>query len=320
MPQPILIITTSVDKASDKVIQIINDQNIPTVRINTEEYPFHKSTSYEVSNSLGSPRFSIDGKSNYRSIWYRRMRSSPKPNSMDPGHYDFSLKEARYALLGSILGISTEIPIMSSPQAVWAAEQKPYQLAVAKICGLKIPETLISNMPERVKIVYDKFNREMIVKPVRTGYIETSGKPMAIYTSKLSEEHIKNLEQVSITPSIFQPLIKKISDIRVTIVGEKVFTAEIDSQSEEAASIDWRKTENPNIPHSMHVLPHDIENKLLYLMKKLALSFGAIDLILNENGEYIFLEVNPGGQWLWLERILNFSISEEIANWLINEK
>jgi glutathione synthase/RimK-type ligase-like ATP-grasp enzyme len=127
---------------------------------------------------------------------------------------------------------------------------------------------------------------------------------------------MRHITRLSVAPATFQSLIHKQSDIRVTIVGEKVFCAEILSQTDDDASVDWRRTSNPNLPHKHHDLPREVELRLLQYMKRLGLEYGAIDLVLDREEGYYFLEANPGGQWLWLDRILDLGITQSIADWL----
>jgi glutathione synthase/RimK-type ligase-like ATP-grasp enzyme len=110
--------------------------------------------------------------------------------------------------------------------------------------------------------------------------------------------------------------VPKRFDVRVTIVGRQVFAAAIDSQSDLSASIDWRLTDNPALPHHAVTLPESLTANLIRLMECLGLTFGAIDLVERPDGEFVFLEVNPSGQWLWLDRMLDLGISEAVADWL----
>ena len=110
----------------------------------------------------------------------------------------------------------------------------------------------------------------------------------------------------------------KKSELRITYVDGKIFVFVFDSQSDIAARIDWRQTINPNLPHKISYLPESIHKKIIDFMTKLGLVFGALDFIIKPNGEYIFLEVNPNGQWLWLDDILDLGITESIGNWLMN--
>ena len=315
MEKAVLIISTAVDKPTDAVEQELISRNVPVVRFNTDSFPLASSLTYKVAQRK-SVVLTLNDTSDFRSIWYRRFRSSKKPENMDPAYFAFSEKESRYALIGSLLSLSREIPTMNSPEAVWVAEHKPYQLAVAEQCGLKIPDTLISNMPNDAEAFFSVHQPDVITKPVRTGYIDDAESPKAIYTSKVNASHMEHISRLSVSPVTFQPLIHKHSDIRVTIVGGQIFTAEICSQSDQDASVDWRKTSNPNLPHKHHNLPKRIEENLLNYMRCLGLVYGAIDLVLDNERNYFFLEINPGGQWLWLDRVLNLGITQSISDWL----
>jgi glutathione synthase/RimK-type ligase-like ATP-grasp enzyme len=235
---------------------------------------------------------------------------------MEAGHFAFSEKESRFALVGSVLALSHVLPTMSPPAAVWAAEHKPYQLAVASRCGLRVPDTLISNEPSEAEKFFRHYRPDVIAKSVRTGYLEDATGPKAIFTSKVERSHMERISRLTVAPVTFQPLLHKQSDIRVTVVGERMFSAEICSQSDNDASIDWRRTSNPDLPHETHELPRPVERCLANYMRCLGLHYGAIDLVLDEDGDYWFLEVNPGGQWLWLDRILSLGITQRIADWL----
>jgi len=98
-------------------------------------------------------------------------------------------------------------------------------------------------------------------------------------------------------------------------VGEKVFAAFIHSQDSDDSKVDWRVSQD-GLKHSIYMLPEDISANCINLLRELDLNFGAIDLILNENGEYVFLEINPNGQWAWLEKLLGLDISGAIVNLL----
>jgi len=74
------------------------------------------------------------------------------------------------------------------------------------------------------------------------------------------------------------------------------------------------------LPHSKIIIPKKIEKQCISLVKKLGLNFGAIDFVLDENNEFIFLEINPNGQWAWIETQLNYPISETITNLLIEKE
>ncbi len=311
----VLIVSTIVDAATDDVVKRLAAHGISFMRLNTENYPFSGTLAFQPNKSPGNGLMFLDGEEIPvpSSVWYRRIRTSSKPEGMDDDIYNYCLQENRAALLGGIMSIPGRW--MNHPEAVWQAEFKPYQLSVAHKTGLSIPSTIVTNDPATIRKAFADF-QGMIVKPTRTGHVRYAGKEFSIFTSQVLEEHLEELDCARLSPAIYQTLIPKKYDLRVTIVGHRVFTAAIDSQSDPAAAIDWRSTKNPQLPHIPVSLPNHVEEKLLLMMDSMGLKFGAIDMIQTPGDEYIFLEVNPGGQWLWLDDILEFGISETISEWL----
>jgi glutathione synthase/RimK-type ligase-like ATP-grasp enzyme len=312
----ILIVSTVADAATDAVIHALSAKGASYYRVNTEDYPFDRTITVEYESEAPTALVLSGTAVQPKSIWYRRVRSAPVPPTMQPGIYDFCIRENRAALIGGVLTQSARW--MNHPTAVWGAEFKPYQLRVAQHVGLRIPKTVVSNDPESIRRAFHKFG-PLIVKPVRSGYVEQGGEAFSIFTSKMTYQHLDELESAKLAPSIYQEWIRKEVDVRVTIVGNQVFAAAIHSQTDPDAIVDWRQTKNPQLPHSRLELPSDLVNLLREFQRRLGLTFGCIDMVLTPAGEYIFLEVNPGGQWLWLDDQLDLGISASVADWLHSE-
>lgn len=311
----VLIVSTLADVATDDVVRRLSTCAIPHRRLNTEDYPFARTVVFKPqamddTQWLESEHEMLPPPA---TIWYRRLRSPAKPDGMDSGVYDFCLQENRATLLGAVLGCSSRW--MSHPTAIWQSEHKPFQLSLAARVGLRIPKTVITNDPSAVRKAFAEF-QSMVVKPVRTGHVMYQGHEFSIFTSRLLREHLDELESAKWSPAIYQELIPKRFDVRVTIVGKRVFAAAIDSQSDPKSLIDWRQTSNPQLPHYPTTLPKDVTARLLDLMDLLGLNFGAVDLIETPDGDYVFLEVNPNGQWLWIDDMLELGISDAIVEWL----
>ena len=119
-----------------------------------------------------------------------------------------------------------------------------------------------------------------------------------------------------LAPVTFQEKVEKASDIRVTVVEDDVFAAEILSQARQSSKVDWRATDDPDLEHRPHKLPATLADQCRRLVSKLGLGFGAIDFALKPDGTYVFFEINPNGEWLWLEDQLSLPISDSIAGWL----
>jgi glutathione synthase/RimK-type ligase-like ATP-grasp enzyme len=318
----VLIISTKLDVATDAVIKALGARGVCCTRFNVEDFPFDSHLTSTIDFPSLGLSFSVYpcnlgpvSLDEVTSIWYRRIRSPERPEEMISGVYDFCIREARAALLGSIL--SYPVRMMSPPRSVWAAENKIFQLATAREVGLLVPPTLVTNEPERVRAAFDSFCGQMIVKPVSSGFVDYGSEQHSIYTSQVLECHLEEIERVRWSPAIYQPLIPKKADVRVTVVGRKFFVAEIDSQSDELAVVDWRRTQNPKLPHQRGTIPALLQGRTEDLLTRLGLSFGAIDFIRTTDDEYVFLEVNPNGQWVWLDDFLGFGITEAVADWLI---
>ena len=108
-------------------------------------------------------------------------------------------------------------------------------------------------------------------------------------------------------------------ELRITVVGKNVFAAEIHSQQKEATRHDWRR-DALALEHRNHPLPDDIKLKCIQLAKTFGLEFGAIDMILTPDGRYVFLEINPNGQWAWIEETTGLPISEALIELLCQGK
>lgn len=316
------MVSTALDISTDSVVRLLLERGIRVTRWNTEDYPFASKFSASLNAATVEAELTRRATPTERfrdvtAIWYRRIRTPERPEDMDAGVYDFCLRESRAALIGGLLATCPpSARWMSAPSAVWSAEHKLWQLAVARECGFEIPDTVVTNDADEARRAFVLFSGEMIAKPVRTGYVEVSGMPHSIFTSAVSAGDLEDMTGADLSPVIFQPLIPKRCDVRVTVVGDEIFAAEIDSQSDPSARIDWRRTDDPELPHRRVMLCTEVEERIRSFMRRLHLEFGALDFVATPTGRLVFLEVNPNGQWLWLDDKLDFGISGAIARWL----
>jgi glutathione synthase/RimK-type ligase-like ATP-grasp enzyme len=115
---------------------------------------------------------------------------------------------------------------------------------------------------------------------------------------------------------IFQAYVPKLVELRITVVGRRIFAAEIHSQRTNHTRCDWRRYDQGQTPHRPHELPRDLEQRCTALVERLCLRYGAIDMVLTPDGRYVFLEINPNGQYLWIEHETGLPISEAICDLL----
>ena len=318
----ILIVTNKQDYTTDYLVIELQKQGVDFVRLNTEDFPNKISLSLEIDKSDWlSSYFIIYGKEvilrDIASVWYRRPRRPiPSKNIDDPVSQDFVMVESEHTL--SAVWRLLDCNWVSHPDYLRIAESKPYQLIIASRLGFKIPHTLITNEPHTAKNFIGSNAKSKIYKPVRLGYVSREDSVSLIYTNLLDDTHFSSLDMVKYAPSIFQDYIHKKSEIRATIVGDSVFAIELASQSTTKGKHDWRRADLGELRHTPFDLPDDIEQQCISIVKELNLQFGAIDLIRTPDDEFVFLEINPNGQWAWIEQMLpEVKIRQALINLLL---
>ena len=138
-----------------------------------------------------------------------------------------------------------------------------------------------------------------MLKAVSRGAIEGEERRF-IYTSRVQPEHLAALEGVRATAHLFQEWLPKRFDLRVVVIGRQVFAAEIHSQHSERARLDFRRG-YADLSYAVHTLPQEIETKALALVRLFGLQFSSMDFLLTPEGDYVFLDLNPNGQFYWLQ-------------------
>ena len=298
----ILIITHKEDYTADYIVDKLNILNINYLRLNCEDLFLND---FEIDSNL---HFYFKNQSEIKSIWFRRTKL-PNFDSVPVEFQNFLLSEYD-CFLKNIFEIM-DAKWLSKPYNIYRAENKLYQLKLAKEIGFTIPKTLVTNNKEKIKDFYYESNSRIVLKPFYSSKVFHNNKSKFLFTNILKEEHLLNLEQFDLTPTIFQQYIEKEKEFRITVVGQNVFVASVNSQSNVKTKVDWRKDD---LKFSKDILPPEIESKSIQMVKDLGLLFGAIDIIKGKDGEYYFLEINPNGQWVWIEVDTGLKISEAIIN------
>ncbi|KMQ65288.1 hypothetical protein ACM39_16530 [Chryseobacterium sp. FH2] len=191
-------------------------------------------------------------------------------------------------------------------------------LEVAKKIGFKVPNFYVLEKKSDIPSLY-VCNRELITKNhSNNSFFECSDGLLISYTAIINNINHKKIPE-SFSPSLFQEKINKKYEIRTFYLKGKMWSMAIFSQSNNMTEEDYRKTSNDITRNVPYALPTDIEEKIKNLMDKLNLDTGSIDLIVSKENEYIFLEINPIGQFGWVSFNCNYNIEKEIAKFLANE-
>lgn len=306
----ILIITHKEDYTADFVINKLNEKRIQYFRFNTEDLISNNLVDIFIDNSR--LQLNLRNINSIRSVWFRRVKI---PNFENLSHSIKKYISDELRVYFNNLWELLDVKWLSIPKNIYRAENKFLQLNEARKIGLDIPSTLISFDPIKIKKFFFDNNSNVIVKPIFNNEFKQGNVSKHIFTNKLGKDKLEKITEYVPLPSIFQKYIEKEIEIRITVVDNNVFSAYVDSQSSIEASIDWRKKRNK---FYKFILPEDIKVKCIQLVKNLNLSFGAIDMIKSKDGKYVFLEINPNGQWGWIEMDTELPISNSIIQFLKN--
>ncbi|MBY7813861.1 hypothetical protein KW448_19710 [Vibrio fluvialis] len=307
----ILLVTNQRDLTTDYIVRELKSRELPYFRLNTENIPqYNCKIGYQHKDDWSIDK--LTGSSITAAYFRRPGLPEPKTTSRGIDVKEYMQTEWQ-SLLKSIYARLDE-KWLSSPIDISLAEDKPKQLLLANQLGFNVPDNIITN---DIKPALElSQTHSLIVKPLRQALLQDEQEKV-IFTNRaegLSEEHTQS---VGFSPIIFQQEIKKKYDVRVTVVGNKVFSTAIWSQSHTETSVDWRIGGHCDLKHELIILPESINNQCLQLTKLLNLKFSAIDLICDKNNKYWFLEINPNGQWAWIENQTQAPISRSIVDELV---
>lgn len=332
-----LIQSSSDDKSTNDVLDwlfFLDKEKDSVFRLN-DTTTIHNFT-FKLNNKNGE-YFSINNNietQNIKSFWYRRGKFRhliriPKTNNflskqlftgiqnnffLEQKHIDNCL----YSILKKKGSINTFNDNFTSKIA---------NLFVAIESGLRIPDLLITDDIKEV-IDFSSIHKKIITKDLEMNSIElvydnNYGAVVTSTVKALEHEDILNTSkkhQNTAKFALYQQYIEKKYELRIFYLKGKFYPMAIFSQASEKTKIDFRNydKERPNrcVPYK---LPQEIEQKLICFMQSIDMNSGSIDMIYTPEGEYVFLEVNPVGQFQWLSKSCNYDIEREIALDLINE-
>lgn len=202
----------------------------------------------------------------------------------------------------------------------WAGS-KIHQLQLAKKLGFAIPRTYIGNSFEDFN-EWKRKGKALAIKPLDADCLELEEEEYCFFTRRVESSDIETIEAQVFNTSVnyIQEYIEKLRELRVTVVGDDVFTCVIDSQSMEIdqGKEDWRQGYDHDLRHYPITTSPRVKDFCLEYLNHLNLNFGCFDFIETPKNEYVFLECNPNGQWMWIEEETGLKISDSIAKFLVN--
>lgn len=314
----VLLITHSGDNESIDLVsrELIRRKHTP-IRLDTDLYP----TAVQVSGELNgrrSKRWLVTKERSFDlskvgALWYRRYYVGwGLPDELGDTK-EACVGESRRTLYGTIASLPCFQ--LDTLRAVRRADHKELQLEKAHAFGLDVPRTLFSNDPAAVRAFAKSVKAPLVTKMQHSFALYRQGEELVVFTTGLKPEDLEDLAGLEYAPMIFQEKVPRRLELRATVVGKRVYTASIDAKLLEKHDVDWRRDGEALIDSwQPYQLPKAVERSLLKLTKWFGLNYAAADFIVTPEGRHVFLEINAGGEYFWLQRTPGLPIVEGIVD------
>ncbi|MCX5173424.1 ATP-grasp ribosomal peptide maturase [Streptomyces antibioticus] len=309
--KPVLVATEADDPTADMVIAQLNRQGVPVARFNPADIGAELTLSARfgtcpslVAGQIRTSSRTVD-LTTVRSVYWRRP-VWPTFDHLDADDARFAAAHVRHGLGGIFYALDGPLWV-NHPLKNAAADYKPAQLAAAQRLGLAVPPTLVTNDPAEARCFITSHD-QVIFKTLRWTPYQRDGVPVTGWADPVTASEID--ESVRVVPHLFQAVVDKVADIRVLVVGRQVFAVRIDS-----GMLDWRKDYSA-LTYSVVNLPDPVEKALLAYLDHFGLVSGSFDLAVDKTEGLWWLELNPNGQWGWLEESTGLAMSAAFAELL----
>lgn len=297
----VLIVTSSIDCTVDYIIEKYNKM-AKFYRVNVDQiFSYDICIGGESQWVISSKEWIIE-KADIYSIYYRKPRI-PKLDEYKSEYHGMIAKD----IISLINGIVDDFEgtVLTKPYILRKTENKIYQLIYAEKNKLALPISYIGNSNIKPR-EFKKINS--IIKPITIGKLIRNNGVEIYQTNYFNYQN----DDFALTPIYLQEYVNKKFEVRLTYIDGYFFPVRINSEDK----LDWRTNYN-KLTYSEIQCPEIVLNQCIKLLNDFDLKFGAFDFIVNDNEEWVFLEVNPNGQWQWLEQKMKLPISEKIVNYLI---
>lgn len=300
----VLIVTTDGDVHAQAVAGVLEERGVAVDCLDPGRFPLGLSLAATIESDgrlhgyVQRPTNRFVRWDQVTCVWYRRPTMFAFPPAVTDTRW--AAREARQAW-GGLLAC---LPWLNDPADIARVEYKPFQLHVAGRCGLAVPATVVTNVLSAAR----QLGRDH--GPVVRKWLAGPPDGESATTEAVAEARLSNdvWPEFARTAHLVQQRIVKTHDVRLTVVDDHMFVVAIRSEH-----LDWR-VDIPGAAHEVCPVPAPVAAAVRDLMRRMRLRYGALDFAVDEQGRWWFLEVNPSGQWLWLDERLHLGIAEAIAD------
>jgi hypothetical protein len=305
----VLIVTNERDVGADFLVRELDRRRVPVVRLNAERGPDWQLSLDPIAGWRIARGDRALATADCAGVWWRR----PEVPTLALGDSTEAVADQWRVFLTSLA--TTPGPIwVSEPARIRAAENKALQLRAARGVGLRVPRTIWTNEVDAARGFIESCGGVAAVKSVTTAWWEEPEGASFVYASLVRARDLPQAHRLALAPVVFQQPITPKRDVRVSVVEDTVLAAiQVVADEDADQPIDWRRAEQH--PWAAYELPSPVRDACRQLVRSMGLRFGAIDFALDRDGQLWFLELNPNGEWGWLQRI-GLPIAEALADTL----
>jgi len=309
----VLVLTEPGDTTADLVVKELDRRGARVFRVDPGDFPLSVQASAWFDGSwrgeIRGPDGSVDLR-DIRSVYVRRPTAFTFPSSMTDAEQRFAGREARRGIGGLL--VSLPCSWVNHPSRAADAEYKPVQYAAAAACGMDVPRTVITNVPGDADEHSAHLGSSVVCKTLASATVVDGDRVALVYTTPVSVSDMAD-SRVALTAHQFQQRVPKVRDVRATVVGKRVYAANILVDGETAGELlDWR-ADYDALLYEPVTLPDSVESSLLRMTDRLGLSFAAADFVVAADDQHYFVDLNPSGQWGWIQEATGLPIAAAIA-------
>ncbi|QUQ66678.1 ATP-grasp ribosomal peptide maturase [Kutzneria sp. CA-103260] len=311
----VLVLARDFDPTADRVVDALAARQADVFRLNTAWFPIQVRVVAELDGgrwrgSLHTPRGRLDLDS-VHAVWYRSPEAYRMPAQLSPAEAQHAHVEAKYGLGG----VLASLPALwcNHPGRVADAAYKPLQLVRAARCGLTVPKTVITN--DAVPARAFASSGPTVTKLVGGMAIDEDGVRKNVYTRRVTADDLVDLRGIEHTAHLFQRWVPKAREARVIVIGEYVTAAAITAGTA-ATHVDYR-VDYSALSYALETPPPNVVAGIRLLMAELGLVYGALDFVITPSGEWVLLEINPTGQYGFVENATDAPLTAQLADLLV---
>lgn len=313
----VLVVAEQLDPTADLVVQALAALKVPVLRFDLAEFPQsivlsaeHRDEAPGWSGELSSGRRAAQLKE-VRAVYYRRPGLPVVSPQILDAYKNWALSQA----VVGMVQILSSLPVvwMHHPDVYRASAHKPGQLVTATTAGLRVPRSFVGNSLAAARAWGERIGGSLVCKPIAAASINLPDAPPSMLpTRQLDVSELD--ESLELTAHYLQECVPKDFEVRLTVVGQRMFPVAIHARSERART-DWR-SDYDALEYEPVSIPEEVACGVRRFMAAHRLNYGAFDFAVRPDGQWVFFECNPAGQWQFIAKATDLPIAEAHASLL----